>query len=117
MFAFGLLVRDLPMDEMFMVMIAIAVMAALYVLLLAGLGRGAPGVGRTPPDQVPALALSETQVATTSTNYSAGRGDCRVFKRDEYPDDLVGTVIFLLSDASGFISGQTFNVDGGESMH
>ena len=65
----------------------------------------------------PGLTLSETQVATTSSNYSAGRGERRVFKRDQYPDDLVGTVMFLLSDGSGFISGQTFNVDGGESMH
>jgi 3-oxoacyl-[acyl-carrier protein] reductase len=65
----------------------------------------------------PGLTLSETQVATTSSNYTAGRDQRRVFKRDQYPDDLVGTVMFLLSDGSGFISGQTFNVDGGESMH
>jgi 3-oxoacyl-[acyl-carrier protein] reductase len=65
----------------------------------------------------PGMTMSETQVATTSSNYSAGRGERRVFKRDEVPDDLVGTVMFLLSDASGFITGQTFNVDGGESMH
>ena len=65
----------------------------------------------------PGLTLSETQVATTSSNYTAGRDQRRVFKRDQYPDDLVGMVMFLLSDGSSFISGQTFNVDGGESMH
>ena len=65
----------------------------------------------------PGLTLSETQVSSSSSNYIAGRGDRRVFKRDQVPDDLVGTVMFLLSDASGFITGQTFNVDGGESMH
>jgi 3-oxoacyl-[acyl-carrier protein] reductase len=65
----------------------------------------------------PGFTMSETQAASTSTNYSTGRGGRRIFKRDQYPDDLVGTVFFLLSDASGFITGQTFNVDGGESMH
>jgi len=33
--------------------------------------------------------------------------------RAETPDDLVGTVLFLASDASAFITGQVINVDGG----
>ena len=37
----------------------------------------------------------------------------RLFKREQTPEDLVGTLIFLCSDASAFITGQTFNVDGG----
>ena len=41
----------------------------------------------------------------------------RVFKREETPQDLVGTVIFLCSDASAFITGQTINVDGGTSFY
>jgi 3-oxoacyl-[acyl-carrier protein] reductase len=65
----------------------------------------------------PGFTMSETQAATSSANYTTGRGNRRIFKRDQVPDDLVGTVIFLLSDASRFITGQTFNVDGGESMH
>lgn len=34
-------------------------------------------------------------------------------KRPEQPEDLVGAVVFLVSPASDFISGQVINVDGG----
>jgi 3-oxoacyl-[acyl-carrier protein] reductase len=33
--------------------------------------------------------------------------------RAETPDDLVGAVLFLASDASGFVTGQSINLDGG----
>ena len=65
----------------------------------------------------PGLTMSETQVASSSANYLAGRDDGKAFKRPQVPDDLVGTVLFLLSDASGYITGQTINVDGGTMMH
>jgi len=41
----------------------------------------------------------------------------RCLKRVQYPDDLVGTAIFLASSDSDYITGQTIVVDGGDIMH
>lgn len=41
----------------------------------------------------------------------------RCFKRHELPEDLMGTIIFLASDESDFITGQTIVVDGGSVLH
>ena len=43
--------------------------------------------------------------------------DRRPIGRDQQPDDLVGAVVFLVSDESEFITGQTLVVDGGSVMH
>jgi NAD(P)-dependent dehydrogenase (short-subunit alcohol dehydrogenase family) len=40
----------------------------------------------------------------------------RCIKRTETPEDLTGTIIFLASDDSDFITGQTILVDGGSAM-
>lgn len=53
--------------------------------------------------------------------YSKGFGkaivDSRCIKREELPGDLTGAVIFLSSDDSDFITGQTLVVDGGSVLH
>ena len=41
----------------------------------------------------------------------------RVLTRDQHPDDIVGAVTFLASDAAAFITGQTLVVDGGAYFH
>jgi 3-oxoacyl-[acyl-carrier protein] reductase len=33
--------------------------------------------------------------------------------RPEVPEDLVGAALFLASDASAFVTGQSLNLDGG----
>ena len=38
----------------------------------------------------------------------------RAIKRDMLPEDLVGMLLFLASEDSDFVTGQTFNVDGGK---
>jgi NAD(P)-dependent dehydrogenase (short-subunit alcohol dehydrogenase family) len=37
----------------------------------------------------------------------------RAFKRDAYPEDLLGALIFLVSSDSDFVTGQSLVVDGG----
>jgi NAD(P)-dependent dehydrogenase (short-subunit alcohol dehydrogenase family) len=37
----------------------------------------------------------------------------RAIKRDQYPEDLTGTLIFLCSPDSDFMTGQVLAVDGG----
>lgn len=41
----------------------------------------------------------------------------RAISREQRPDDLVGTALYLLSDLAGFVSGQTMVVDGGHIMY
>jgi 3-oxoacyl-[acyl-carrier protein] reductase len=65
----------------------------------------------------PGLTLSDTQVASSSNNYLGAAAASRALGRAQYPDDLVGAVMFLSCAASDFITGQTVNVDGGKAMH
>jgi NAD(P)-dependent dehydrogenase (short-subunit alcohol dehydrogenase family) len=37
----------------------------------------------------------------------------RALKRDEYPQDLLGALVFLASKDSDFMTGQTVAIDGG----
>jgi 3-oxoacyl-[acyl-carrier protein] reductase len=66
----------------------------------------------------PGFTLSETQVASSTQSYLANSYDQgRAFVRPQVPDDLVGAVLFLLTNASDFMTGQTLVVDGGRFMH
>jgi NAD(P)-dependent dehydrogenase (short-subunit alcohol dehydrogenase family) len=67
---------------------------------------------------LPGLTLSDTQVASSPASYLAAKEDkSRALGRSQYPEDLVGTVLYLLSDASDYVTGQSFTVDGGKVMH
>jgi len=65
----------------------------------------------------PGNTQSDTQVGTSSPDYLKGRIEGRAIARAQVPEDLVGTVMFLASPASDFMTGQTINVDGGRMMH
>jgi NAD(P)-dependent dehydrogenase (short-subunit alcohol dehydrogenase family) len=40
----------------------------------------------------------------------------RAIRRDQAPADLLGTLLYLCSDDSAFVTGQTISVDGGSVM-
>jgi NAD(P)-dependent dehydrogenase (short-subunit alcohol dehydrogenase family) len=65
----------------------------------------------------PGLTSSEAVVDAYPSEALSASADRRILKREQLPSDLVGTVVFLCSDASAFITGQTFNVDGGAYLY
>jgi 3-oxoacyl-[acyl-carrier protein] reductase len=67
---------------------------------------------------MPGLTISgSNQEGVTTPDQLADRRKRRCLQRDQYPADLVGTVIFLSSNDSDFMTGQAISVDGGANMY
>jgi NAD(P)-dependent dehydrogenase (short-subunit alcohol dehydrogenase family) len=65
----------------------------------------------------PGLTISMDEVSDARLTQNQQRIQARALKRTETPQDLVGTVVFLCSAESDFMTGQTLVVDGGAQMH
>ncbi|SCK14753.1 NAD(P)-dependent dehydrogenase, short-chain alcohol dehydrogenase family [Variovorax sp. HW608] len=66
----------------------------------------------------PGLVLSEQVVEHADWREAATAiVASRALKRDSQPEDLIGAVVFLASEESAFVTGQTLVVDGGSIMH
>ncbi len=64
----------------------------------------------------PGATFSEDPIDTVALERRKKAAERRAIKRVQYPEDLVGTAIFLASSESDFITGQTIVVDGGDIM-
>ena len=64
----------------------------------------------------PGLVRNDASRRLNPDDYFERGRDRRAIKRVMEPGDLVGTVLFLASAASDFVTGQTFVVDGGGVM-
>ena len=69
--------------------------------------------------QVNAIApgLTESEGMVGNTSFDPARGPTvasRSIKRDMLPEDLLGSLMYLITSDSDFVTGQTLNVDGGK---
>lgn len=64
--------------------------------------------------------LTRTATAERSTGADGGFERVRALQaipRTERPGDLVSTLLYVCDEGSGFLTGQTINVDGGSARH
>lgn len=64
---------------------------------------------------LPGATVTEVPRETTSAEMLKIFAQRQCFKRTETPDDLIGTILFLASPHTGFLTGQSLTVDGGGS--
>jgi NAD(P)-dependent dehydrogenase (short-subunit alcohol dehydrogenase family) len=85
------------------------------VAMTRALARELGESGITVNAVAPGLIMSDTVLANPDISSFQADAVMRVrsLKREAYPEDVEGTVVFLASDDSAFMSGQTLIVDGG----
>jgi len=81
------------------------------------LARELAGSGITVNAIAPGSVKTEIERQTVTSAQVEALVKQRCVQRVQTPDDLMGVLTFLVSNASDFMSGQTIVVDGGEVMH
>jgi 3-oxoacyl-[acyl-carrier protein] reductase len=77
------------------------------------LARELGGHGITVNAIMPGPVFTEIPRATVTPEQKQKLVAAQCIARPQTPDDLLGTVLFLASDASAFLTGQSITVDGG----
>ena len=65
----------------------------------------------------PGATMSKERASDEALKNYQRSASTRILKRIEQPKDLVGTALYLLSDLSTFVTGQTILVNGGTVLH
>jgi NAD(P)-dependent dehydrogenase (short-subunit alcohol dehydrogenase family) len=88
------------------------------VAFTRALAREVGAYGITVNGIAPGLTMSEGLLSqrTTIEPYAKVALAARALKREQVPADLLGTLLYLTSAASDFMTGQTLVVDGGYVM-
>jgi 3-oxoacyl-[acyl-carrier protein] reductase len=93
------------------------------IAMTKGLGKEMPLLGNveiTVNCVCPGLTYTEASeklMKNWSEARKAAYEESKAIKRMEMPSDLIGIITFLVSDASDYITGGTFPVDGGRYLH
>ena len=90
----------------------IATKAALAGMSLS-MARELGNDGITVNAILPGATFTEIERKTVTPQQKERIIAMQCIPRAETPDDLVGTMLFLASDASAFVTGQNINLDGG----
>lgn len=98
-------------------MVAYTASKAALVGMTRALAREVGGSGVTVNAITPGLTRTETALTSAVNDQFPHVVAHQTVPEAEEPEDVVSTLLYLCDTGSGFVTGQTVNVDGGYALH